>query len=54
MPAKSWWTLVNFTWYKGQWKYVSAMNDVSIYIEDVEGNLEILKQLAAYEAQKIL
>ena len=54
VPAKSWWTLVDFTWKDGKWRYSEDMDDVDIAIKDVNGNTVELKQLAANEAQKML
>ena len=54
VPAKSWWTLVDFTWHNGKWDYNSDMNDVSIEIKDSNGQQKVLEQLAANEAQKML
>ena len=54
VPDKSWWTLVDFTWYDGEWKYTSNMDDVDLSIKDSGGIDRKLVQLASWEAQKML
>ena len=36
VPAKSWWTLMDFSWHEGRWTYSNDMDDVSIDINDVD------------------
>ena len=54
VPEKSWWTLVDFTWSNGKWKYAEDMDDEKIYIKDKDGNPTELIQLVSYESQKML
>ena len=46
--------MVDFTWKDGKWGYTEDMDDVNIFIKDVDGNIVELAQLAADEAQKML
>ena len=37
VPGKSWWTLIDFTWGKGRWRYVSDFEGAELRIKDVVG-----------------
>ena len=54
ISAKSWQTLVDFSWHEGKWKYNKNIDEFSIGINDAAGKCMNLVQLAANEAQKIL
>ena len=54
VPSKSWWTIVDFTWNKGRWSYASDFEEASLRIKSVTGQLEDLRLLSPFEAQKML
>ena len=54
VPAKSWWTLVDFTWTKGKWKYATEFEDAELIIKDAERQNRTLRLLEPSESQKML
>lgn len=54
VPAKSWWTLVDFTWYDRRWEYSTNINDVAIDFKNDNGQRRELEQLSASEVYKTL
>ena len=54
VPAKSWWTLIDFTWDKGRWKYVSEFEEAELKIKDIVGRNTQLNLLKPSEGQKML
>ena len=54
VPDKSWWTIIDFTWEKGRWKYVKEFEEAELRIKDAQGINRPLKLLQPNEAQKML
>ena len=54
VPAKNWWTIVDFTWTHGHWKYTAEFEDAELLIKDFEGHSKTLRLLEPTESQKML
>lgn len=54
VPAKSWWSLVDFTWKDGKWGCTMDMYYIAISIKDLEWSIVELVQLVEDKMQKNL
>ena len=54
VPKKSWYSLVDFVWTDGEWKYGTNMGDAEIKVMNAEGSREKLEILEVDEAKRML